>query len=166
MDEDIPEALDAAVEGAGFEVVRLDFFPDLRRIRLLADRDPAGITVRECVHLNRLLQDVLASLGLDPGEYSVEVSSPGLDRPLTRPAHFERFRGRSARIRLRGDGDARRTIEGRILGLVEGGIEVAVEGTAPLGIPFERIEEARLVPLFPEVRDHRPKRSKRNRHKR
>jgi ribosome maturation factor RimP len=79
-----------------------------------------------------------------PTAYTLEVSSPGLDRPLTKPRDYERFSGRSVRVRYKGP-EGRRKVKGRLLGLVDGMIRVETDG-GPLSIPLEQAERVQLEP--------------------
>ena len=80
-----------------------------------------------------------------PGQYALEVSSPGLDRRLSKPAHFARFLGEVVKVKLRMPQDGRRNYRGTLLSANEENIEVEVDGEAHR-LPIKTIELARLVP--------------------
>ena len=82
-----------------------------------------------------------------PGRYDLEVSSPGLDRPLVYPEHFRRFRGQRVRIRLADKIEGRRRLEGVLLGEEDGVIRLEAEGRE-WTLPLAALESARLVPEF------------------
>jgi ribosome maturation factor RimP len=81
------------------------------------------------------------------GHYDLEVSSPGLDRPLVFPEHFKRFEGERAKVRLSEKLDGRRSLEGVLMGCEDGIVSLESEGRR-WEIPLSRIEIARLVPVF------------------
>ncbi len=106
-------------------------------LRLLIDR-PDGVDLATCQRVTDLLGE-LREL------YSLEVSSPGPKRPLVRPEHFERFAGRTARIRTRKPIEGQKNFTGTIAGVDPAA--VAIEGDQPVSIPFDQIERAHLVPM-------------------
>ena len=79
-----------------------------------------------------------------PGSYVLEVSSPGLDRKLTRPEDFVRFEGRNVKVLTRKPVDDRKVFRGRLLGLDDGQIRMTVDGGRAVEIPLEAVREARL----------------------
>ena len=105
-------------------------------LRLLIDR-PDGVDLATCQRVTDLLGELRE-------RYSLEVSSPGPKRPLVRPEHFERFVGRTARIRTQEPVDGQRNFTGTITG-VDPAV-VTIEGDQPVSIPFDQIERAHLVP--------------------
>jgi ribosome maturation factor RimP len=78
------------------------------------------------------------------GAYSLEVSSPGIDRPLTRPKDYDRFAGFEAKLETRAPIDGRKRFKGKLLGLEAQNVKIEVEGAA-LALPLEEIEKAKLV---------------------
>ena len=91
-----------------------------RLVRLFIDH-PDGVTLDLCERVTRHLPEVRE-------RYALEVSSPGADRPLTKPEHFRRFLGRRARVRTRGEHDGRRSFSGELLRATDDGVTVAAEG--------------------------------------
>src|SRR5262249_32725152 len=107
---------------------------------------PGGITVDHCADVSRHLTHVLAVEGIDYDR--LEVSSPGLDRPLRKAADFERFIGQEVDIRMKApDVTGRKRFAGRLKGVVEGAgtVEVEVEGR-DVRLKLDEIDRARLVP--------------------
>jgi ribosome maturation factor RimP len=111
-------------------------------LRVFID-SPRGITVEDCARVSNHLSRVLAVEGIDYER--LEVSSPGLDRPLKRPEDFARFAGRKASVRLRLPREGRRRFEGAIAGVEGEGVLMDVEGKR-LRFAFAEIDKARLVP--------------------
>ena len=84
-----------------------------------------------------------------PGHYTLEVSSPGLDRPLFTEAHFVRFAGSEARLVLSVPVEGRRRFTGTLAGVRGGQVVVMLEDGEELAVPIDQVHKARLVPVFP-----------------
>jgi ribosome maturation factor RimP len=111
-------------------------------LRLYIDH-PDGVTLALCEEVTNQLRDLLL-------DYSLEVSSPGADRPLTKPEHFRRFLGRRVRVRTREALEGRRSFTGTIAGADEHAVSVELDAGS-VTIPLERIRRSNLVPDFTEV---------------
>ena len=105
-------------------------------LRLLIDR-PDGVDLATCQRVTDLLGDLRE-------RYSLEVSSPGPRRPLSRPEHFSRFEGRLARVRTSETIDGQRNFTGTITGVAEDSVTLDSDG--PVTIPFDQVDRAHLVP--------------------
>lgn len=133
--------LRATLEGLGYELVDLESSRS-GLLRVFID-SPRGVTVDDCALVSRHLTKLFAVEGV---EYErLEVSSPGLDRPLKRLEDFARFAGREASVKLRLPVEGRRRFEGRVVGVEEGRVVLESEGKRH-HIAFEDIDRARLVP--------------------
>ena len=125
------------------------------RIKPASDPRPgSGVTVDDCAFVSRDLSTALDVHEEDlPGKFSLEVSSPGLDRPLVKPAHYERFVGERAKIKLETpllDAPTRRAYSGTILRVVDGeepGVVLQVDADE-VTIPFAHVARATLIPTF------------------
>lgn len=142
----------SVVEPLGYEFVGVDYFQRGKRdavLRVYIDSPSGarstGITVDDCGRVSHQLSGVLDVEDPIAGRYALEVSSPGLDRPLFTAEHFERFRGRNVRVELAAKLDDRRNLEGRIAGLKRGQVVLRVDGESR-EISLAMIESARLVP--------------------
>lgn len=150
LSQEIERIITPTVEGMGYELVRLTVSGGHRKtLQVMAERkDGLNMSLDDCAHLSRAVSAVLDVEDPIEGAYSLEVSSPGIDRPLTRPKDYDRFAGFEAKLETRAPIDGRKRFKGRLLGLgVEGGaqnVKIEVEGT-PLALPFEEIEKAKLV---------------------
>jgi ribosome maturation factor RimP len=110
--------------------------PAAESLRLVIDR-PGGVDLALCERVTGLLRDLNE-------RYSIEVSSPGAERPLTKPEHFRRFRGRRVRVRTRDPIAGRRSFTGTLVAADER--ELALGGEAEVRIPFEAVRRSNLVP--------------------
>jgi ribosome maturation factor RimP len=143
------ELLDPVAEAAGFEIVRLRLMAgkERRRLQIMAETPDGDMTVEGCTLLSRAFSEILDAADPISGEYTLEVSSPGIDRPLTRLKDFETWEGFEARIELDRLADNRKRFKGELAGVEEGQIGINIEGEAEttLYIPFDWILEAKLV---------------------
>ncbi|HHQ42024.1 MAG TPA: ribosome maturation factor RimP [Chromatiales bacterium] len=137
--------LEPAVSRLGYELVGVEYHGGRRALlRLYIDRE-GGVSVEDCQRVSCQVSGLLDVEDPIPGPYTLEVSSPGLDRPLFRAADFQRFAGREVRIRTDVPLEGRRNFRGVLRGLRGDEVLVEVDG-AELALPVERIEQARLVP--------------------
>ena len=113
-------------------------------LRLFIDKE-AGISLEDCEKVSRAVSALLDVEDPLPGSYNLEVSSPGADRKLTRPAHFERFLGSTIKVQMRIPIEGRRRFRGKLLTSGEQNIVVEVDGVSHT-LPVANIEVARLVP--------------------
>jgi ribosome maturation factor RimP len=135
-----------AVEAAGYRLVRLRLLGGKRKtLQIMAERPDGHMNVDDCAKLSRALSEFLDREDAIEGEYLLEVSSPGIDRPLTRLTDFARWSGHEARIDLVApDASGRKRFKGKLLGLDGSDVVIDVEG-ARLSLPFRAIAEAKLV---------------------
>ncbi|MGH8687302.1 MAG: ribosome maturation factor RimP [Burkholderiales bacterium] len=135
--------LELTLSGLGFELVDAQVSNRGRHVRVFMDK-PGGITVDDCAAVSRHLSRLFEVEGIDYDQ--LEVSSPGLDRPLRRAADFARFAGRTVDVKMRAaDPQGRRRYVGRLQGADETTATVEVDGTA-VALPLDGVERARLVP--------------------
>lgn len=138
-----------AVEAAGYRFVRLRVKGGkAKTVQIMAERPDGQMDVDDCARLSRAVSDVLEAADPIAEEYTLEVSSPGIDRPLTRPEDFSRFAGHEARIELTTGVDGRRRFKGVVIGLNGGDVVMDVageKGTQRLRLPYSDIAEAKLA---------------------
>jgi ribosome maturation factor RimP len=135
--------VEVAVKGLGFDLVDTQVSSRGRMVRVFIDK-AGGVSVDDCADVSRHLTRVFEVEGIDFDR--LEVSSPGLDRPLRKPADFERFSGQRVDVRMRvPDASGRRRFVGRLQGLDGGAATVVVDGR-PGMLELSGIERARLVP--------------------
>lgn len=143
--ERIRDAAERAARSAGVEVVDVEWKIGKQRfLRVYIDK-PEGVSHSDCQAVSEQLGVLLDVEDLVPGSrYILEVSSPGLDRKLTKSAEFERFTGRLARISVSEPVENRTFFEGRLAGYAEGRVKLDVNGRI-LELPFSGIRKANLV---------------------
>jgi len=135
--------IEPAVTGLGYELVDVQASNGGRMLRLFIDK-PGGISVEDCATVSRHLSRVLAVEGVDYER--LEVSSPGLDRPLRKGSDFARFAGNRAEVRMRTpDGSGRRRFVGVLRGADAGRLSIELDGHT-LGLDLADVERAKLVP--------------------
>ncbi len=129
----------------GFELVDLRFLTEHGRriLRLFVDRE-GGISVGDCQRVSREIETVLEVEGVVRERYDLEVSSPGLDRPLTKEEDFRRFIGRQAFLKTREAIEGRRHYKGVLKGLEEGNVVMEID-KKDYRIPLGLVERAHLV---------------------
>ena len=143
------EIVEQAGAELGYEVVDLLFAKEgsSRVLRVFIDR-PGGITIKDCEVFSGHLGAILDEKDPIPGAYLLEVSSPGIDRPLTKPEHFQRFAGEPAELKLYSPWQGRKKIKGVLAGwsAEEDGAVLAEVNGEKLAIPWPMVAKARLDP--------------------
>lgn len=139
---DLRTLLDKTLPAMGYELVDVETSPGGRLVRVYIDK-AEGINVEDCARVSDHLTRLFTVENIDYDR--LEVSSPGLDRPLRTAADFERFAGQEAQIRLKTLVDNRRNFTGMIRGIRDGHVVVDI-GTGEALLPIDRIDRAKLVP--------------------
>ncbi|MFO1060167.1 MAG: ribosome maturation factor RimP [Dongiaceae bacterium] len=134
------------LEAMGYALVRVRFSGGGRpTLQVMAERiDGAAMAVEDCAEISRTLSALLDVEDPLPGAYLLEVSSPGLDRPLVKPADYERFAGETAQVETARPVDGRKRFRGRLGGLVEGGVRLLLD-EGEVVVPFAAIQRAKLL---------------------
>ena len=155
----IAALLTPLAESMGYEIVRVRILGAGRPVlQLMAERADGTMTVEGCEELSRA---VSAALDVDDpiaGRYTLEVSSPGIDRPLTRPKDFETWAGHLAKVEMQTPVDGRRRFRGTVDGYADGELRIAVElegfsEPQVIGLPFDDVHDAKLVLTDELIRD-------------
>jgi ribosome maturation factor RimP len=132
-------------EAESMELVHVEYQREAagRILRLYIDK-PGGVSLDDCVNINRQLGDLL-DINLEHlGPYNLEVSSPGTDRPLGKQSDYERFKGNVARIKTSKPIDGQKNFKGILSGASDGKVTLVIEDKS-VAIPFDKISRARLV---------------------
>jgi len=140
----LAELIEQAVTGLGYELVDFETSPRARLLRVFID-GPQGVTIDDCATVSNHLSRLFAVESVDYDR--LEISSPGLDRPLKKAVDFERFAGQQAQLRMRLPINNQRNFIGTLVGVKDG--VLTLQGTErAYELPLEQIEKARLVPKF------------------
>ena len=138
------------IEKAGFQLVRLRVMGgEHKTLQIMAERADGSMDVEGCTSLSHVLLDFIEAENPIEGEYDIEVSSPGIDRPLTRLADFARWKGHEAKLELTAplpapDGKGRKRFRGQLEGLDGNDVVIQSQGQR-IAFPFRAILEAKLV---------------------
>jgi ribosome maturation factor RimP len=141
------ELLDPVVEAAGYEIVRLRLMggEHARRLQIMAETPSGDMNVEDCAIVSRAVAEILDAADPISGEYTLEVSSPGVDRPLTRLKDFATFEGHEARLELNRVAEGRKRFKGVLAGIEDDQVAIDLEGEdATALVPFSWIVEAKL----------------------
>jgi ribosome maturation factor RimP len=142
----VAELIRLTLESLDYDLVRVLVLGRQRvRVQVMAERTDGGaMQVEDCATISRALSPLLDVEDPIPGAYTLEVSSPGLDRPLVRPRDFERFAGFEARVELQRPLDGRRRFQGMLLGLDGDRVRLRA-GESEVALPYADIQRAKLV---------------------
>ncbi len=135
-------------EAAGYEIVRLRLTGGAtRRLQIMAERPDGQMDISDCTRLARAFSEVLDAADPITGEYSLEVSSPGVDRPLTRLKDFETWAGYEVRVELDRLAEGRKRFKGELKGVEGQDVLIDLEGESEhtAALPFAWIIDAKLV---------------------
>ncbi len=144
--------LEPTVERLGYELVYVALVESkVRSLRIFIDA-PGGITLGDCERVSRQVSDVLDIEDVIGGEYTLEVSSPGLDRPLAKPEHFEGVKGKEIYIRMRGPHSGRRKFRGNLVEVESDAALLVVDGET-YRLCFSDMRRANLVTTDPLSND-------------
>ena len=133
------------IEKAGFKLVRLRIMGgQSKTLQIMAERPDGSMDVEGCTSLSHALLDFIEAEDPIEGEYEIEVSSPGIDRPLTRLSDFTRWKGHEAKVELTAPLDGRKRFRGRLEGLDGNDVVITSQGSR-IQFPFRSVLEAKLV---------------------
>lgn len=147
LDTVLQQLLAPSIMALGYELLGIERLPQGRRgvlLRLYID-SPEGITLADCEQVSYQVSGILEVEEPIRGAYTLEVSSPGLDRPLFTLAHFERFIGHQVTVKLTQPLDTRRTFTGKLLQIDGRYLMIEVDGTT-YRLLYDQVDKARLVP--------------------
>lgn len=154
----IADLVDPVIADLGFRLVRVRIMGrEDQTVQIMAERADGTISIDDCETISRQLSPLLDAADVMPRAYNLEISSPGIDRPLVRPSDFEDWAGHQAKIELNELLDGRRRFSGTLEGFEDGEVRLEVDldqiGVQVIGLPVDLIGEARLVLTDELVRD-------------
>lgn len=144
--DELRALIEPTVERLGYELTDLEarLSGGGGVLRLFIDQE-SGVGLADCEKVSRAISALLDVEDPIPGHYDLEVSSPGLDRRLTKPVHFQRFTGETIKVQMRFPIEGRRRFRGRLVASDDSNIVLEVDG-AEHSLPLAVIDSARLVP--------------------
>ena len=144
----IEHIVESVANELGYEVVKIDFVPQQKNsiLRIYIDSEK-GIQIEDCEKVSRQISAVLEVEDPIAGSYTLEVSSPGIERPLVKPEHFERFCGQRVKVLTHNMYLGRKRFTGQLTEVNDAGIVVEVDGEA-YDLPFNDINNAKLCPQW------------------
>jgi ribosome maturation factor RimP len=147
--DELARLIEPTIEGLGYELADIEVKLNERDgiVRIFIDRSPDGVDLKDCEAVSRQVSALLDVEDPIPGNYTLEVSSPGLDRRLSKVEHFERFLDEVVKVKLRFPLDGRRNFRGTLKTASSDNIEVEVDGKM-YELSLATIESARLVPTL------------------
>lgn len=146
IDRRIAEIVRPAVEGMGLDLVRVRVMGGKSvTLQIMAERPDGTMEIEDCASLSRELSVLLDVEDPIDREYNLEVSSPGIDRPLTRLTDFETYAGHEAKLETVEMIDGRKRFKGVLLGLEDGRIKIRVDGLGDAMLEFGDLGDAKLV---------------------
>jgi len=143
---DLQQTLESTLTGLGYELVDFERSGKGKLLRVYIDKTGGGINVDDCASVSNHLSRVFAVDGVDYDR--LEISSPGLDRPLKKEQDFVRYTGHKARIKLRVPVAGQRNFVGVLRETREGKVEIEVEDGRKLSLDLANLDKARLVPAI------------------
>lgn len=150
LEGELASLAEPVLEDLGFRLVRVKVSKrDGQTVQIMAERPDGSINIDDCETISRQLSPLLDVNDVINGAYSLEVSSPGIDRPLVRPKDFEDWAGHEAKVDLNEPVEGRRRFRGELEGFEDGEIRIKVDlkdtGEAVIGIPVSLVRDAHLV---------------------
>ena len=143
----LQELIESTVTGLGYELVMVELSPRSRLVRVFIDapEKPRGVDVEDCATVSNQLTHLFQVENIDYDR--LEVSSPGLDRPLVKAADYTRFAGSQVQVKLRMPIGDRRQFNGTLVGIENDQVQLDLGGNT-VSFPLSNIDKARLVPKF------------------
>lgn len=142
------ELFEPVVNGMGYDLIEIEHFPNPKHgvLRLYIDKEE-GITIDDCSDVSRQISALIDVEDPVRGQFNLEVSSPGMDRPLRRVKDFQRFTGSKVKLKTMMPLDGQRNFSGRLLEADEDSLTIETD-TEEITLPMSALEKARIVPEF------------------
>ncbi len=144
--EQVQKLLEPILESLGLSLWDMEFQKHGPKwlLRIYIDREASGVTLDDCEDVSRDLGTALDVEDIIPHAYTLEVSSPGLDRTLSKPEHFMRFSGNTVRIKTFQQINGEKVFRGKLLGLAGDAVQLELETGVIVGIPLGNVAKASL----------------------
>lgn len=150
LEAELASLAEPVLQDLGFRLVRVKISGrDGKTVQIMAERPDGTINIDDCEAISRQLSPLLDVNDVVDGAYRLEISSPGIDRPLVRPSDFEDWAGHEAKVELKEPVEGRRRFRGELEGFEDGEVRIKVDikdvGETVIGIPVAIVSEAHLV---------------------
>jgi ribosome maturation factor RimP len=150
VEAELASLAEPVLEDLGFRLVRVRVSGrDGKTVQIMAERPDGSINIDDCEAISRQISPLLDVNDIVDGAYRLEISSPGIDRPLVRPSDFEDWAGHEAKIELKEPVEGRKRFRGELEGFEDGEVRVKVDikdvGETVIGFPVALVSEAHLV---------------------
>lgn len=159
LEQKIEKIIAPSLEGMGFAVVRIKLLEGARRcLQIMAEKaDGRPVTLDDCAQISRTVSALLDVADPIPEEYTLEVSSTGIDRPLMKPADYKRFEGHVAKVQMTMPIEGRKRFQGVIAAVNNEAVTIQLSDVpTPFTLPFQQIESAKLVLTDALIKLHQP----------
>ena len=142
------DLFEPVISGMGYELIEIEHFPNPKHgvLRLYIDKE-GGVDVEDCSNVSRQISALIDVEDPVSGQFNLEISSPGLDRPLRRVKDFHRFTGSLVKIKTVVPMDGQRNFKGRLL-KADDDVLVIETDTEEISMPMSAVDKARIVPEF------------------
>lgn len=142
------ELFEPVVTGMGYELIEIEHFPSLKHgvLRLYIDKE-GGVTIDDCSDVSQQISALIDVEDPVKGQFNLEISSPGMDRPLRRLKDFQRFTGSKVKLKTGVPLDGQRNFTGRLLSADDNYVVIETD-TEEISIPMDALDKARIVPEF------------------
>jgi ribosome maturation factor RimP len=142
------ELFEPVVEGMGYDLIEIEHFPNPKHgvLRLYIDKAD-GVNIDDCTEVSRQISALIDVEDPVRGQFNLEVSSPGMDRPLRKLRDFQRFTGSQVSLKTAVPMDGQRNFKGKLLQATEETVVIETD-TEEISIPMRSIDKARIVPQF------------------
>ena len=142
------ELFEPVVTGMGYDLIEIEHFPNPKHgvLRLYIDKE-GGVTIDDCSDVSQQISALIDVEDPVKGQFNLEISSPGMDRPLRRLKDFKRFTGSKVKLKTNVPFDGQRNFTGQLLGADEDYVVIETD-TEEVSIPMSAVDKARIVPQF------------------
>ncbi len=146
IEEKIEDAISGSLDDLGYEIVRIKYFrSEDRTLQIMIDTKSGGVTVEDCSKASRVISAIMDVEDFISEHYNLEVSSPGINRPLTRLKDFTRFENRKIQLKLKDLHEGSRNFKGTIVETEGNNITMLLEDNNNLEVDFDTIDSAHLI---------------------
>lgn len=146
IEEKIENAISGSLDDLGYEIIRIKYFRSENSIlQIMIDTKDGGVTIDDCSKVSRIVSAIMDVEDFISEHYNLEVSSPGINRPLTKLKDFSRFEDKNIQLKLKDSHEGSRNFKGKILKTEGSNITIMLDDKGSLEVKFENIDSANLI---------------------